>query len=463
MSEIFKPNTTEQLIDVIQWANAHESALAVQGSGSKIGIGRPVDAEGILDLSGFSGVSQYEPNELVLTAGAGTPLADIEKLLTEHRQMLAFEPPDYSGIFHDHLSEKQRSFTENGGTLSEKQNSLPKKRGTLGGVLAGNISGPRRFYAGAARDHFLGFRAVSGRGEPFKSGGRVVKNVTGFDLSKLMAGSWGTLAACWEVTVKVLPMPEKTRTLLLFGLSDEDASRCIGSAAATPNSISGASYLPASLSTRPARSSISSVFANNPQSSVIALRVEGPEPSVEHRINALRELLTNSNDYARPNHVGVLHSADSRVFWNEVGNLHFLSSGFQASNAQQKECWRLSVPPAVGWQVARNITEKVFQNNPEVSWFSDQAGGLIWLSCPVNTQAGVPAKNSEHAIRSAMEPWGGHATLWQVTGGDNAADHRRNTQVFQPQPEALAALSQRVKRSFDPNGVLNPGRMYAGL
>lgn len=449
MSEIFKPNTAEQLIDVIQWANAHESALAVQGSGSKIGIGRPVDAEGILDLSGFSGISQYEPNELVLTAGAGTPLADIETLLTEHRQMLAFEPPDYSGVFHD--------------PLSEKQSSSSQKKGSLGGVLAGNISGPRRFYAGAARDHFLGFRAVSGRGEPFKSGGRVVKNVTGFDLSKLMAGSWGTLAACWEVTVKVLPIPEKTRTLLLFGLSDEDASRCIGSAAATPNSISGASYLPASLSTRSARSSVSSVFANSPQSSVIALRVEGPEPSVEHRINALRELLTTSNDYARPNHVEVLNSADSHVFWNEIGSLHFLSSGFQASNAQQKECWRLSVPPAVGWQVAHNITEKVFQNNPEVSWFSDQAGGLIWLSCPANSQAGVPTKNSEHAIRSAIEGWGGHATLWQVTGDDNAIEHRRNTQVFQPQPKALAALTQRVKRSFDPNGVLNPGRMYTGL
>ena len=462
MPEIFKPNTAEQLIDLIQWANAHESALAVQGSGSKIGIGRPVDAEGILDLSCFSGISQYEPNELVLTAGAGTPLADIETLLTEHRQMLAFEPPDYSGLFQDNASEKQGALPETQNTSSEKQSSLPKK-GTLGGVLAGNISGPRRFYAGAARDHFLGFRAVSGRGDPFKSGGRVVKNVTGFDLSKLMAGSWGTLAACWEVTVKVLPMPEKTRTLLLFGLSDEDASRCIGSAATTPNSLSGASYLPASLSTRTARSSVSNVFANSRQSSVIALRVEGPEPSVEHRISALRELLTSSNDYARPNHIEVLNSADSRMFWSEIGNLHFLSSDFQASNAQQKECWRLSVPPAVGWQVARNITEKVFQNNPEVSWFSDQAGGLIWLSCPVNTQAGVPTKNSEHAIRAAMEPWGGHATLWQVTGGDNAVQHRRNTRVFQPQPEALAALTQRVKRSFDPNGVLNPGRMYAGL
>lgn len=445
MNKIFKPDTPEQLTEIIQWANAHKTPLKVQGSASKTWIGHPVNTEHVLDLSGFSGISEYQPNELVLTAGAGTPLAEIEQVLADNRQMLAFEPSDYSALFP-------------GASL--------EKRGTLGGVLAGNISGPRRFYSGAARDHFLGFRAVSGRGEPFKSGGRVVKNVTGFDLSKLMAGSWGTLAACWEVTIKVLPMPEQTSTLLLFGLSDEEASRCMSIAAASPNNISGASYLPAALAKR---SAVPSITNDGAQTSLTALRIEGPEPSVVHRNQAVQKLLTGGNHSLRPKHVTTLNREDSQVFWSEIGNLHFLSSGFLTSSTEQQKCsqeiWRLSVPPAAGWQVARDITKAITNTATDkptdACWFSDQAGGLVWLTC----SADVP----EQQLRAALKPWGGHATLWCLSNNGGNDDDKENTErrtrlsVFQPQTDALTVLTQKVKRSFDPNKVLNPGRMYADI
>ena len=172
------------------------------GHGSKRAIGRPAQTDLTLDLSALSGITLYEPEELVLSAKAATPLAEIEALVAAKGQQLAFEPMDYATLL--------------GGVAG---------RGTIGGALAANLSGPRRIKAGAARDHFLGFSAVSGRGETFKSGGRVVKNVTGYDLCKLIAGSWGTLAAMTEVTIKVLPAAETEETLLIRGLEPAPGRR----------------------------------------------------------------------------------------------------------------------------------------------------------------------------------------------------------------------------------------------
>src|SRR5262245_59921227 len=205
MTDTLKPRDSKDVEDAVQWALANGKALEVVGGGSKRAIGRPAQTDLTLDLSSVSGVTMYEPEELVLTAKAGTPLAEIEAVVAARQQMLAFEPPDYAGV-------------------------LGRRRGgaTLGGVLATNFSGPRRIRAGAARDHFLGFSAVSGRGETFKSGGRVVKNVTGYDLCKLMAGSWGTLAVMTEATIKVLPRPETEETLVLLGLDDVAAVRTMG-------------------------------------------------------------------------------------------------------------------------------------------------------------------------------------------------------------------------------------------
>ena len=408
MSQIHRPNQPEQLIELIQWASSAKTTLAVEGSSSKSAIGHVVQTEHILSLTGFSGVTQYDPVELVLTAGAGTSLKEIEALLAEQNQMLAFEPPDYSTLFGVSNSEE--------------------KKGTLGGTLAGNISGPRRFFTGAARDHFLGFKAVSGRGEPFKSGGRVVKNVTGFDLSKLMAGSWGTLAALWEVTVKVLPRPETTRTLLIFGLNLEQANDALTKAASSPHSVSGAAHLPGTLS---ARSTVS--YLHSSGTPVTAIRLEGPLPSVNYRLEELKNLFSNEN-YAMEE----LHSKNSSTLWQEIANLDLLVDNVQ------DQIWRLSVAPSASSKVLSRLTELEISD-----CLIDQAGGALWVACPAQIEAAQ--------VRDALKPYGGHATLWRA---DQSI--RQSTPVFQPQPPPLAELTQRVKASFDPAGILNPGRMYLG-
>src|SRR5579885_811518 len=224
----FAPTDLDELREAVAAALAAGEPVELIGGGSKRGLGRPLQLPHVLDLSRLAGIRDYEPSELTLTAGAATPLAEIERELAAAGQMLAFEPPDWRGLL--------------GG----------EGEPTLGGVLACNLSGPRRVKAGAARDHFLGCRAVSGRGEAFKAGGRVVKNVTGYDLCKLLAGSFGTLAAMEEVTVKVLPAPAKSRTVLLFGLGPSEAVATLTDALNSPYEVSGAAYLPAAVAARSA-------------------------------------------------------------------------------------------------------------------------------------------------------------------------------------------------------------------
>src|SRR5579863_6441522 len=259
----FAPTSIDELRDAVAGALAAEEPVEIVGGGSKRGLGRPLQTAHTLDLSRLSGIRDYAPSELVLTAGSVTPLAEIERALAEAGQMLAFEPPDWRGLLGD------------GGEP------------TLGGVLACNLSGPRRIKAGAARDHFLGFRAVSGRGEIFKSGGKVVKNVTGYDLSKLMAGSYGTLAALEEVTVKVLPRPETAATVLVFGVIAEHAVEVMAAALGSPHEVSAAAYLPPGTQRL---SSLSSGFGT------VALRLEGPAPSVAYRRDALLRQFADSGE-----------------------------------------------------------------------------------------------------------------------------------------------------------------------
>src|SRR3954468_24013631 len=254
MSDTLKPRDGKDVEAAVQWALAEGKTLEVMGQGSKRGIGRAAQWDLSLDLSDLSGVTLYEPEELVLSARAGTPIAEIEALLAKNNQELAFEPIDYGPVF-----------------------GAAPGRGTIGGTLAANLSGPRRIKAGAARDHFLGVTAVSGRGETFKSGGRVVKNVTGYDLCKVLAGSYGTLAAMTDVTVKVLPRAETEQTLLVLGLDDATAAKAMSIAMGSPNDVSGAAHFPTPLA---------AVMQAEAGTAVTALRLEGVAPSVEHRMRA---------------------------------------------------------------------------------------------------------------------------------------------------------------------------------
>jgi len=406
---VFAPESSEQVVEAVAWAAAEGEPLEVVGRGSKRALGRPVQAAHGLDLARLDGITLYEPEELVLSARAGTPLGDIEAALEEKRQMLAFEPADLGPLL--------------GGDAGA---------GSIGGVLACNLAGPRRIKAGAARDHFLGVKAASGRGELFKSGGRVVKNVTGYDLCKLLAGSYGTLAVMTEVTVKVLPRPEKTYTVLLLGLDDAKASQAMTRALGSPHEVSGAAHLPAGPA---ARSAVSYVAGAG--GAVTALRVEGPGPSVEYRCAALRRELADLGATEE------LHSQNSLAFWRELRDMRpFVED-------QQTAVWRISVAPTAGPSVVAAIGKG--------EAFYDWGGGLVWLSLPLSGANGGGDAGAA-TVRAAVAAAGGHATLVRAP-----LELRAALPVFQPQDAAKAALTQRVKESFDPRGILNPGRMVAGI
>ena len=409
----FRPTSEDHLAEVVAYAVAAGQPLELIGRGSKRGLGRAMQTAGKLDLSGFSGISMHEPDELVMTAGPATPLAEIEAALDAERQMLAFEPPHLGHLFTGSL-----------------RGDSPG--GSIGGTFACNLAGPRRFKAGSARDHLLGFRGVSGRGEIFKSGGRVVKNVTGYDLCKLMCGSFGTLAALTEVTFKVLPRAEKVWTVLAFGLTADQAVRAMADAAGSPHDVTGLCHLPRDVA---ARSSVD--FVAGAGTSVTAIRVEGPAPSVAHRAGQLKLALASAQG------VEELHTHRSLAFWREVRDVSPLLDGPTAS---QSPLWRLSVVPMDGARTMDTILRQVPGQG-----LLDWAGGQLWLALEPGAEDGGVA-----TIRAAMD--GGHATL--IRG---AADLRARIPVFQPQPAPLAAVTKRIKEGFDPKGILNPGRMVEGV
>lgn len=408
------PQSPEQVAEVVRWAIADGRTLEIAGAGGKRGLGRPVDADVRLDL-GYSGIVDYQPEELVLTARAGTPLAEIDAALAARNQMLAFEPGDWSGLF--------ASGDGAGGDDGVRG-------GTLGGVIACNLSGPRRIKSGAARDHLLGFEAVSGRGEIFRSGGRVVKNVTGFDLSKLVAGSFGTLAVLTEVTVRTLPAAEDTRTIVIYGCDEERGIRALTLALQSPHDVSAAAHLPPDVAERSAVAKVA-----GPCAAVTAIRIEGPTPSVAARGATLHGML------AAFGKITDLDREASLVLWREVGSAAFFA------DQRQHQIWRLSVPPTDGAGVVAEILFVL----PGRAFF-DWGGGLIWLAVAPTLDAG------QAVIRGAIGGTGGHATLIRAE-----PEVRARVAVFQPQPTALARLTRRIKEGFDPAGVLNPGRMYEAL
>ena len=360
-------------VDLAEIIRAHPRPLEPLGLGSKRSIGRPIDAD-LLDLSALAGILAYEPDELVLTARAATPLAVVLALLAAQGQRLAFEPPDFGPLL--------------GATRAQ----------TLGGVLATNLAGSRRVTAGAARDHFLGFEAVSGRGERFKAGGKVVKNVTGYDLPKLIAGSWGTLAVLTEVTIRVAPAPESETTLVVDAESPEQALKLMTEALGSSCDVSSAAF--------------------DPRQGV-ALRLEGFAASVDARAAALRALLnTRAMELAAP---------DSRVFWARQGGADAL--------ADWPVVWRISVPPSDAPRVLASLAAE--------RYMLDWGGGLIWAA-----YGRVDALRVRSALRA------GHATLLKAP-----TPARRETCAFAPPPASLAAVHARIKDAFDPDNRLNPGKL----
>ena len=396
----------------VRAAIADEQPLEIIGHGSKRGIGQVMATNAVLDLSSLNAVISYEPNELIITVQAGAPLADVASLIDSKNQQFAFEPMDTAMLL---------------GTA---------ETGTVGGMIAAGLAGPRRIKAGGVRDHLLGAHAVSGFGDSFKTGGKVVKNVTGYDLCKLLAGSWGTLAVMTEVTLKVMPRPESERTLLLRGLDDLAANRAMTSALGSPFDVSAAAHLPPSV-LRAGREEGLQRLASPAGRAVTLVRLEGIAASVVHRAASLAKLLAPFGT------VEVREEAASAELWRAVRDVEPFAAGGALGGWP---VWRIVCPPSAGGALGQALAR---ESEGEVIY--DWGGGLIWAALP-------PKPDAQAAlVRRRVNEAGGHATLLRAS-----EDVRRTVDVFHPQAAGLAALGERVRQGFDPKSVLNRGRMIRG-
>ncbi len=378
-----KPKSEQELADAIKASAAKATRLQIRGGGSRAGLGHGVTGQ-LVDTTGLKGVSLYEPGALTIVAAAGTPLETIEKTLAGESQRLPFEPMDHRALY---------------GTNGKS---------TIGGVVAANISGPRRIQAGACRDSLIGVRFVDGEGTIIKNGGRVMKNVTGYDLVKLMAGSHGTLGVLTEVAFKVLPMPEAGATVIIEGLDSEKACTAMSAALTAPYDVNGAAHLPAMPGQAPRT----------------CIRVEGFEGSVKYRSGKLQELLAGFGDVSTQ-----ADQAKSRKLWQQIRDAEAVAAG-------KGDIWRISVKPSDGANVAGALG-----NDAQLQF--DWGGGLVWACVPEGTD-----------VRAAMNGIEGHATL--IRSSEATA---KQLGVFHPEAAPLAKISAGLRSRFDPHGILNPGRM----
>ncbi|MGI6245558.1 MAG: glycolate oxidase subunit GlcE [Pseudochelatococcus sp.] len=397
---VFAPASEAEAADIIRQAQAARTPLALAGSGTKAGIGQSGGAAHCLTSLGLQGITLYEPSEMVISARAGTRLSEVARVLAARGQRLTFEPPEPALL------------TGAGGEQ------------TIGGIVAANWSGPRRIAAGACRDSLIGVRFVNGRGESVKSGGRVMKNVTGLDFVKLLAGSWGTLGFLLEVTFKVLPAPEAEITLALSDLDDRRGVEALCVAMGSPWGVSGAAHLP-----RDWRD------GGGKQPALTLLRLEGSAFSVRHRAQALGGRLAGFGGHS------LIEEDDSRLVWSRVRD------AAPVAEPGEWAVWRISTAPSRGPDVVAAVKAA-----REALHFYDWSGGLVWLSTPAGGDAG------ESVVRAAVAQAGGHATLVRAP-----VEVRASVPVFQPQAAALARIGRDLKRAFDPAGVLEPGRMVAGV
>ena len=405
------PRDAKDIEQVVRAAIASEQPLEVIGHGSKRAIGHASATNAVLDLSALHAVIDYEPNELIITAQAGAPLADVMSLIDSKNQHLAFEPMNTSVLL-------------GGG----------RDAGTIGGMIGSGLAGPRRISAGGIRDHLLGVHAVSGFGDSFVAGGKVVKNVTGYDLCKLIAGSWGTLAVMTEVTLKVMPRPESERTLVLRGLDDVTANKAMTAAMTSPFDVSGAAHLPGS-ALRTTKGALAGLGAAD--QAITLIRLEGINVSAGHRANSLRAALA-----ARYGEADIVEDASD--IWRDVRDVApFAADGPRAL----WPVWRIVCPPASGGKLGDAIAR---ETGGEVIY--DWAGGLIWAALPPHDAA------QAISLRGRVNAIGGHATLIRASD-----EMRRAIDVFHPQAAGLAALGERVRKSFDPTHILNRGRMVRGV
>ena len=393
MTELMRPKTEADAVAIVQDLRAQKKSVRIEGQGTKSGLGRATQETAVLSARDLTGITLYEPAEMMIRALPGTSVHELETTLAQKGQRLPFEPMDYRVLL---------------GSQGEP---------TVGGMVAANISGPRRIMAGACRDSLIGMRIVTGRGEAISSGGRVMKNVTGLDLVKLTAGSWGTLGLFTELTFKVLPVTETSVTLMLHGLSPVRAVEAMSRALGSPYEVSAAAHLSPSID-RVAKT---------------LLRLEGFAPSVSYRTDELRKTLAEFGSF------DVVADDASQVLWRNVRDARFF--------AQSDECvWRVSIAPSKAPHLLDDI------GTIAQRWFMDWGGGLLWITTRAEGDAGA------EILRQATRKHKAHAMLIRAPQSIRAA-----VDVFEPQASPIMALSAGIKNAFDPDGLFNIGRMVPGL
>jgi glycolate oxidase FAD binding subunit len=407
MADVHMPRTEAELTGFVKEANAGKYPIEVCGFRSKREAGRHTKPSAVVSAAKLSGITLYEPQELVISVRAGTPLHEIEAALYKNRQELGFEPADYSRIF-----------------------GPEPLAASAAAIAAMNISGPRRILRGAARDHLLGIKAINGEGNYIKSGGRVMKNVTGVDLVRGLSGSWGTLAVFTEVTFRVIPMAPEGRTIVFLGLADEAATGVMSAAMGTPYEVSGTIHLHAPLVSRLQDREIAPA-----STAVTALRLEGSPQSLAYRVEKLRrELAPFGETYE-------LDGERSHNFWAGIRSLSFLSAEFE------RPLWRVTTAPSKAALIVRALSAFL-----DISAAYEWSGGLLWLELPPSSDASVTE------VRRVLAEFDADSMLMRAP-----RSVRSNIEVFHPLPFANMKIVRAIKNAFDPSGVLNHGRMYAGV
>ncbi|MDC0059735.1 FAD-binding protein [Pelagibacteraceae bacterium] len=406
------PKTEKEVSEFIKQFYKSNIPIELIGSGSKKEIGKPLQCAKVLNLSKIQGIIEYLPEELYIKVKGSTPIKKIEDELKKNNQILAFEPIDFGFLF-----KKKSNF------------------GTAAGQVACNISGPRRFKVGSIRDHVLGFRGVNGKGEIIKSGGTVVKNVTGYDLSKLMCGSYGTLAALTEITFKILPATEQSKTLIIHKQKIESAINFLDLAVSSSSEVSGATYLPTEPECKGCQMDIEKTFKLNDlknDGSITAIRVEGSKKSTNDRIeNLLNELKIENLS------ISILETYQSEIFWNKIRNLELFSYS-------KNNILRIVIPPS-------KCVQLLFQFSNKFKYFLDWGGALIWMeACDLSEEM-------FESIRKKVVRQGGYLTMIK-----NSTYLPYVEEVFTINRNRFN-ISQNIKKSFDPKRILNPGKMYTGI
>ncbi len=407
------PRNEREVSELVKQFYKSNIPIELIGSGSKRKIGKPLQCAKTLNLSKLNGIIEYLPQELYIKVEACTSIGQIEEVLKKNKQQLAFEPIDFGYLF-----------------------SGKSEYGTAAGQVACNISGPRRFKVGSIRDHVLGFRGVNGKGEIIKSGGKVVKNVTGYDLSKLICGSYGTLVALTEITFKVLPITPESTTLVIHNLKLETAFDLLERAINSSNDISGATFLPTKPECPGCVMNIEETFKLNDLKyggSFTAIRIEGSKNSIDERVKNLKNEL-KIIDYK----VSILAKYQSEIFWNKVKNLEVFAS-------TKNNIVRIVIPPSHCVQLLYQLSSTKFK------YYVDWGGSLIWMETYELTE------QMFDSIRKKVIKYGGYVSMIKPS------DHLPYVEEVFTISKDRFNISQNIKKSFDPKRIFNPGKMYTGI